>query len=144
MSTDLDSTLELRLALARAFLAEPMPPGIKRANALIVVLKRNPDDAEAKRQARDLLAVMELRARLLDIRDRAQRAGAPNVALVAHGLVGHAEAELLGSMSYPGWRAAALDLLEPDEAQSEPLESEVALRLLVLALGGDGDDVACG
>lgn len=144
MSTNLDSTLDLRLALARAFLAEPTPPGIKRANALLVALKRNPDDEEAQRQARDLLTVLKLRARLLDVRDRAHRAGAPNVALVAHGLIGHAEAELLGSMSYPGWRAAALDLLEPDEERYEPLDRAVALRLLVLALGKDGDDVARG
>lgn len=102
-------------------------------------LKRASTDAEAQRRARDLIAVLDLRARLIAHRERAERAGAASVALLAHGFIGHAVAELLGATRDPGWRAAALDLLDPDGEERDPIDPTIARRLLALALGLDGD-----
>lgn len=144
MTTPSTSTLDLRLALADAFAADPPPAGARRARDLIATLQRTPNDIGAQHRARDLLAVVDLRQRLITARDRARQLGTPHVALTAHGLIGHADAELLGSTSNPGWRAAALDLLDPDDEHRDPLDRDEALRLLVLALGSAPLDDAPG
>lgn len=139
MTTTKRPALELRLAIGEIYRGDDPPPGLERANAVIRALRRRPDDRAAQQRARDLLAVVELRDRLLTLRGDAERAGAPQLALVVHGLVGHADAALLGATGDPGWRAAALDLLEPDGAAAEPLDRLTARRLLALALGIDDD-----
>lgn len=140
MTTARGTALQLRLAITDAYAGAEPPPGVERAVALVRGLKRAPTDAEAQRRARDLLAVLDLRARLIAHRERAERAGAANLALVVHGLVGHADAELLGATRDPGWRAAALDLLDPDGEERDPLDPTVARHLLALALGFTDDD----
>lgn len=151
MTTARRPALELRLAITDIYAAPDPPPGMSRANGLLRALKRRPDDREAQQRARDLLAVVELRARLLTLRGDAERSGADNLALVVHGLIGHADAELLGATRDPGWRAAALDLLEPDDDAPDPVDPATARRLLALALGladehphdrDDSDDAA--
>lgn len=152
MTTAPRPALELRLAITDAYSGGDPPPGAERARRVVLALKRAPNDVETQGRARDLLAVVDLRARLLKLRADAERAGAPNLALVAHGLIGHADAELLGATRDPGWRAAALDLLEPDGQERDPLDPGTARRLLALALGlasgaageRDGSDDASG
>lgn len=144
MTTAAASALDLRLAISHAFNADEPPPGASRAAALLLDLRRDPDNDDTCREARDLLTVVDLRARLINTRDTAQRLDAPQVALVAHGLIGHADAELLRGTHNPGWRAAALDLLEPDDENRDPLDRNTALRLLTLALRTDDDDAAGG
>lgn len=139
MTTERRPALELRLAITDSYAADHPPPGMDRANVLMLGLKRQPNDLRAQQRARDFLAVIDLRARLIKLRGDAERAGANNLALVVHGLVGHADAELLGATRDPGWRAAALDLLEPDGEESDPLDPATARRLLALALGLDDD-----
>lgn len=130
--------LDLRLALIEIFTSPSAPPGTKRANRLILALRQTPDDAELHQRARDLLAVVELRRQLIAHRERAEQAEAPHLALVVHGLIGHADAELLGGRGDPGWRAAALDLLEPDGDEApDPVDPATARRLFMLALGLD-------
>lgn len=138
------SALDLRLEIGNIFSGDDPPPGAARAAALLLDLRRHPDDAEVRQRARDLLAAVALRARLVDYRDHAQRIDAPRVALLAHGLIGHADAELLGGTAAPGWRAAALDLLEPDDEHRDPLDRDTALRLLTLALRTEDADDAAG
>lgn len=149
MTTEKRPALELRLAMTDAYSGEDAPPGAERARALVLGLRRAPDDVEAQRRARDLLTVLDLRAGLLRLRADAERVGAANLALVVHGLAGHADAELLGATRDPGWRAAALDLLDPDGDERDPLDPATARRLLALALGlpiedenDDSDDAA--
>lgn len=64
--------------------------------------------------------------------------------LVIHGLLGHATAALLGSTNDPGWRAAALDLLDPEGAAPKPLDDALAARLLALATADDDEPEAGG
>lgn len=135
MTTPAASALDLRLAISHAFNADQPPPGASRAAALLLDLRRDPDNDDTHREAR---------ARLINTRDTAQRLDAPQVALIAHGLIGHADAELLRGTHNPGWRAAALDLLEPDDENRDPLDRNTALRLLTLALRTDDDDAAGG
>lgn len=143
MTTDSRTALELRLALTDIFTADDPPPGASRASGLLFVLRREPECREHQQRARDLLAVLDLRARLIAHRERAERTDALALAVIAHGLVGHADAELLGSTGEPGWRAAALDLLEPDsDGDADPIDPVTARRLFGLALGLCGDD-AC-
>jgi hypothetical protein len=137
MSTTNGPALELRRLLTDAYLAEDAPPGGDRASWFITALLREPDNEDVQRMARDILTVIELRARLLSARDTAGRVDAPHVALVIHGLIGHADAELCGSTQNPGWRAAALDLLEPDGQERKVLPYGLAVRLFALAMGVD-------
>lgn len=138
MSTVNGPALELRQAITEVYTADDPPPGIERANALVLALKRSPR-AETLRRARDLLSVVELRARLLRLRAAAESAGAATRALVVHGLIGHADAELLGGEGDAGWRAAALDLVEPDGVEVDPVDPVTARRLLALARGQGWD-----
>jgi hypothetical protein len=140
MSTANGPALELRRLLTDAYLAEDAPPGADRASWFITALLREPDNEDVQRMARDILTVIELRARLLSARDTAGRVDAPHVALVIHGLIGHADAELCGSTHNPGWRAAALDLLEPDGQERKVLPYGLAVRLFALAMGVDEAD----
>lgn len=144
MTTSTGPALQLRLAITGIYTGENPPPGAERASGLLFLLRREPECVEHHHRARDLLAVLDLRARLLDHRERAEGAGAHNLALVVHGLIGHADAELLGSTRDPGWRAAALDILDPDDESdaTDPIDNETARRLFALALGLYGDDAA--
>lgn len=137
MTTPALAAHALRQRLADAFAIDDPPPGLARAITITSALLREPGDLDVHHRARDLLEVVTLRCRLLVVRDRAHDANQPGLGLVAHGLIGHATAELLGAMGEPGWRAAALDLIEPDLTVVEPLSAEVAQRLLSLALGVD-------
>lgn len=143
MTTDSRPAPELRRLIADVYLVDDPPPGAARASWMTAALVREPDNADFLAMARDFLAVVDLRARLLKALDEAKAAREPMTALVVHGLVGHAEAALLGSTGLVGWRAAALDLLEPDGAAPATLDRETAARLLALALE-DGDDVEAG
>lgn len=139
------TALELRRLLTDAYLADDAPPGGERASWFITALLREPDNEDVQRMARDILAVIDLRARLIERREAAERADAPHVALVVHGLIGHADAELCGSTRNPGWRAAALDMLDPDgQERTKALPYGLAVRLFALAMGVDetGDDSA--
>lgn len=137
MTTPSRSALELRVLIGNLYLCEDPPPGIQRANLLIVNLRRAPTNPRTLTMARDLLAVVDLRARLRVAVDAARATGDQVGALVLLGLLGHADAELMGSTDRPGWRAAALDLLEPDGEAPGPLDPELATRLLALVLVDD-------
>lgn len=145
MTTDTRPAPDLRLAITDIYTGESPPPGAERASGILFMLRREPESETQRHRARDLLAVIDLRARLLDHRERAERAGAHSLALVVHGLIGHADAELLGSTRDPGWRAAALDILDPDgesDGDADHVDDETARRLFALALGLDGDETA--
>lgn len=132
MKAEDDVALRLRREIAEVYLADEPPPGIHRATWFTTALKREPDNVEHHRMARDFLAVLELHARL-----SASLAATndPQTGLVLHGLVGHAVAELMGATRDPGWRAAALDLLDPDGQTVPPLDRADAVRLFALAMG---------
>ncbi len=134
MTIDSRSALELRVLIGHVYLGQDPPPGIQRAGGLLVNLRRAPTNPRYLTMARDLLAVVDLRVRLRAAVDTARAAGDQVGALVLLGLIGHADAELMGSTDRPGWRAAALDLLEPDGEDAAPLDPELATRLLTLVL----------
>lgn len=135
--------LELRRAIADVYLRPDPPPGQIRAGNLLLKLIRDPQSADDRARAVDLLAAADLYDRLAEALGVARAAGDAPTALVIHGLIGHATAALLGSTNYPGWRAAALDLLDPDGAAPRPVDTQVAARLLALATA-DGDEPEAG
>lgn len=139
MTIDSRSALELRLLIGKIYLGTDPPPGIQRANGLILALRRAPTNFRYLSRARDLLAAVELRTRLHAAMLAARDAGDEVTTLGLHGLIGHADAELMGSTASPGWRAAALDLLEPDGAAPCPVDAELAHRLFALALVNHDD-----
>ena len=137
MTTDSRSAPELRRLIADVYRVDDPPPGASRASRLTVELVRLPGDPTILERARDFLAVVELHRRLLAAAESARAASDPMTALVLLGLSGYAEAALMGSTGLVGWRAAALDLLEPDGAALGTLDRDTATRLLVLALEDD-------
>lgn len=130
MTTDTGPALHLRCALAAIYLRDAAPPGEARAAWLIAALRRTPHDPAVISMARDLLAAVSLYRRL-----HARAVAEPDAAATTVPLLAHAAAELQGSTAHPGWRAAALDLLEPDEHVAAPLDPLTRARLLVLGLG---------
>jgi len=136
VTIDGGSALELRRRIGDVYLADGPPPGAHRATWFTTVLMREPDNTEFHAMARDFLQVIGLYRRLIGALDAA---GDPQVGLVVHGLIGHATAELVGATRNPGWRAAALDLLDPDGKTEAPLDYEDLVRLFALALGLDPD-----
>ena len=141
MTIDDGSALELRRRIGDVYLADDPPPGLHRASWLTTALAREPGNAEFHAMARDFLEVIELYRRLVAELDPSSE---PGVGLVLHGLVGHATAELVGGTRSPGWRAAALDLLDPDGKTSAPLDHEDMVRLFALALGPNLEAVEPG
>lgn len=130
------------MLIGNVYLGQDPPPGSQRAGGLLVNLRRAPTNPRHLTMARDLLAVVDLRVRLRAAVDTARAAGDQVGALVLLGLIGHADAELMGSTDCPGWRAAALDLLEPDGEDPAPLDPELATRLLALVLVDDHETEA--
>lgn len=139
MPTAAVPALHLRQQITDIYLAAKPPPGGHRATWFVAALKREPGREDFHAMARDFLAVVDLYRRLVSAADTAERAGDAQTGLVLHGLIGHATAELMGSTRYPGWRAAALDLLDPDGKTEPPIGREDAVRLFALALGVDRD-----
>lgn len=121
------------------YLVDDPPPGQSRAAFLTSALMALPREPDVLDMAGDFLAVLDLRARLLTAMTAARAAGDPMTALVLLGLAGYAEAALLGAIRLVGWRAAVLDLLEPDGGAPPAVDRETAARLLALAL--EGSDV---
>ncbi len=140
MRTDTHPALELRRQIGDVYRVDPPPPGLHRATWLITALMREPHDVEHHARARDLLAVVDLHRRLTDALAAATD---PRTGRALHGLVGHATAELMGANREPGWRAAALDLLDPDGGPPPPLEHTDAVRLFTLAIERRHDRCAC-
>jgi len=141
MTTDMSSALHLRRRIGDVYLTEHPPPGLHRATWFTTALKREPERAEFHAMARDFLAVVDLYRRLAVARKAAVDA---QTGLVIHGLLGHATAELMGSTHHPGWRAAALDLLDPDGLAEPRIAPADAARLLALALAPDAHDAPTG
>lgn len=132
MKADHDAARHLRQRITEVYLTDEPPPGKDRATWFTTALKREPDNVEFHRMARDFLAVIGLHARLSEALAVADD---PETGLVLHGLVGHAVAELLGATWHPGWRAAALDVLDPDGGAAPPLDRVDMARLFALAMG---------
>ena len=132
MTTDTSPALELRRKIGDVYLGDNPPPGKSRATWFITLLMREPDNVEHHHMARDFLAVIDLYRRLSTALDETEDS---QTGLVIHGLIGHATAELMGATRDPGWRAAALDLLEPDGHTRAPLDHPGAVRLFALAVG---------
>lgn len=138
MTTDSRSARELRRLIADVYLADDPPPGSSRGSWLTAALMRLPDEPDVLDMARDFLAVIDLRARLLAASAIARATGDPVTALVMLGLTGCAEAALVDVAGPIGWRAVALELLASGGAAPAALDRETAARLLALALeGGD-------
>jgi len=137
MTTESRSAPELRRLIADVYLVDDPPPGESRASWLTAALVRLPEEPTILDMARDFLEVIDLHRRLLAATEAARAAGDPTTALVLLGLAGYAEAALVGSTGLVGWRAAALDLLEPDDAAPGALDRDTATRLLALALEAD-------
>lgn len=135
MTTPVESARALRRAIAEVYLSEPAPPGAARAAWLMRGLAREPENEAIQEMARDLLAVVALRGRLVERLQICREVGEPGAALVMHGLIGHADASLVGATMSPRWRAVALDILEPSAASRDPLQPKTAERLLAMALG---------
>lgn len=144
MTTDSRSALELRRAIADVYLRPDPPPGKIRAGNLLLKLLRDPASDEDRARAVDLLTAADLYDRLVEALATSRAEGDASTALVIHGLIGHATAALLGSTNDPGWRAAALDLLAPDGGTPQPIDAEVAARLLALATADDHEPEAGG
>lgn len=138
MPTDTGPALGLRLAIGALYLSDDPPPGRARAMWLMSVLRRAPHAAVSVAMARDFLAVVELHQRLSTALSHATDAA---TAAALGALVGHAEAALSAGTAHPGWRAAALDRLDPDGRAEPSLAHDDAVRLLQLALGGGGGSV---
>ena len=134
MTTKTAPALHLRRLIADVYLTDHPPPGLDRATWFTTALARDPDSPEYQSMARDFLAVVGLYRRLTAARDRADD---PTLGLVIDGLISDASAELMGATRDPGWRAAALDLLEPDGEIRPPLDHDDAVQLFALALGLD-------
>lgn len=135
MSTDTSPALLLRRQITDIYLRAEPPPGRARATWFVAALVREPGRPEFVSMARDFLAAVGLYERLSAAVADAQARGDASTGLVLHGLRGHARAELMGSTENPGWRAAALDVLEPDGVVGVPLDHEDAVRLFALSLG---------
>lgn len=136
MPTAAVPALELRRSITAIYLSECPPPGAHRATWIITGLVREPTREDFHAIARDFLAVIVLYQRLVVALDAVEDAP---TGLVLHGLLGHATAELVGATREPGWRAAALDLLDPDGKTQAPLDHDDAVRLFAFALGLDPD-----
>lgn len=133
-TTDPQSAPELRRQIAEIYLIDHPPPGKSRASLIITGLVRKPGCPDLKAMARDLIEVAQLRARLVAARDAARRRQDASLGLLIHGLIGHADAALLGSTDAPGWRAAALDILDPDDEPRASLDAAATERLFALVL----------
>lgn len=136
MTTDTSLARDLRRKIADLYLVDHPPPGAHRASWLTAALMRKPDDEEHHARARDFLAVVGLYRQLADALDATDD---PQTGLVLDGLIGHATAELMGECRFIGWRAAALDVLDPDAHADHPLDRQDAVRLFALALGIEPD-----
>ncbi len=134
MTPERQAARALRRLIADAYLTDDPPPGTHRATWFITALAREPDDPAHHAMARDFLAVLDLYRRLAEALAATDD---PQTGLILHGLIGHATAELMGATRDPGWRAAALDLLEPDGRTEPPIDRADAVRLFALALGLD-------
>ena len=141
MTTDMEPALHLRRQIASTYLRPEPPPGQARATWFMAALRRSPRNAEFLSMARDFIAAIELYERLSVALAAVRAAGDAPTGLVLHGLLGHATAELMGSTENPGWRAAALDILDPDGHVEPPIDHADAVRLFALALGIDPDSV---
>ena len=139
MTTDTEPALHLRRQIANTYLRTEPPPGQARATWFVAALRRAPRNADFLAMARDFIAAIELYERLSAALAAARAAGDAATGLVLHGLLGHATAELIGSTENPGWRAAALDILDPDGHVEPPIAHADAVRLFALALGIDPD-----
>lgn len=129
MTMDAGLALELRRQIVAVYSAPEPPPGGHRATWIVTALLREPASEAFHAMGRDLLAVLALRARLLVARHDAVD---PARRLLMAGLIGHADAALLGATRTPGWRALALDLLEADEPTRAVLDPIEAARLFTL------------
>ncbi len=132
MTTDTSPAPELRRKIGDVYLNDNPPPGAHRATWFTTALMREPDNVQHHHMARDFLAVIDLYRRLTAALDGTDD---PQTGLVIHGFIGHATAELVGATRDPGWRAAALDLLDPDGHTEAPLDRADAVRLFALATG---------
>lgn len=142
MTTHCGPAHALRRSIADVYLADPPPPGADRASWLTTALARAPDDPVCREMARDLLAVVTLHRRLAAALTAAEARGDRAAAAALAALLDDAAAELDGGTRAVGWRAEALDLLDPDEHAEPPLAEADAVRLFALALGLPTDEPA--